>query len=56
MISVLFIFSCLFGEMKTRDAILKGTSEAEQLEIIYKLFGTPTGKTVRCGMIGSGVV
>ena len=34
---------CLFGEMKVRDAILKGTTEAEQLELIYKLFGTPTG-------------
>ena len=29
--------------MKVRDAILKGTTEAEQLELIYKLFGTPTG-------------
>ena len=30
--------------MKVRDAILKGTTEAEQLELIYKLFGTPTGE------------
>lgn len=34
---------CLYGEMKVRDAILKGTTEAEQLELIYRLFGTPTG-------------
>jgi hypothetical protein len=35
---------CLYGEMKVRDAILKGTTEAEQLELIYRLFGTPSGK------------
>ena len=29
--------------MNVRDAILKGTTEAEQLDLIYKLFGTPTG-------------
>lgn len=40
---ILFSPRCLFGEMKVRDAILKGTTEAEQLELIYKLFGTPTG-------------
>jgi len=34
---------CLFGEMKARDAIFKGTSEAEQLEKIYKVCGTPQG-------------
>ena len=37
---------CLYGEMKVRDAILKGTTEAEQLELIYKLFGTPSGYTM----------
>jgi hypothetical protein len=37
---------CLYGEMKVRDAILKGTTEAEQLELIYRLFGTPSGKRI----------
>ena len=36
---------CLFGEMKARNAIFKGTSEAEQLEKIYRLCGTPQGDT-----------
>ena len=39
-------YRCLYGEMKVRDAILKGTTEAEQLELIYKLFGTPSGNTI----------
>ena len=39
-------YRCLYGEMKVRDAILKGTTEAEQLELIYKLFGTPSGDTM----------
>ena len=34
---------CLFGEMKARDAIFKGTSEPEQLEKIYRVCGTPQG-------------
>ena len=34
---------CLFGEMKARDAIFKGTSEPAQLEKIYRLCGTPQG-------------
>eukprot|EP00596_Hydrurales_sp_CCMP1899_P005351 CAMPEP_0119035004 /NCGR_PEP_ID=MMETSP1177-20130426/1994_1 /TAXON_ID=2985 /ORGANISM="Ochromonas sp, Strain CCMP1899" /LENGTH=422 /DNA_ID=CAMNT_0006992861 /DNA_START=133 /DNA_END=1397 /DNA_ORIENTATION=+ len=35
---------CLYGEMRRRDAILKGTSEAEQLDLTYRLMGTPTGE------------
>ena len=30
--------------MKARDAIFKGTTEAEQLEKIYQLLGSPTGE------------
>ena len=40
------------------EAILKGTTEAEQLELIYKLFGTPTGgpNTVIVLLMGVGIV
>ena len=34
---------CLFGEMQTCHAMLQGRDEANQLELIYQLLGTPTG-------------
>lgn len=34
---------CLFGEMLTRTAMLQGRDEANQLELIYQLLGTPSG-------------
>ena len=48
----------MFAEMKVGEAILKGTTEAEQLELIYKLFGTPTGapNTVIVLLMGVGIV
>ena len=36
---------CIFGEMLIREPIFPASSELMQLELIYKLCGTPTGDT-----------
>ncbi|KAL7538393.1 hypothetical protein ACHAWF_006075 [Thalassiosira exigua] len=33
---------CIFGELLTKDAILKGNGELDQIQKIFKLLGTPT--------------
>ncbi|CAG8721291.1 17251_t:CDS:2, partial [Funneliformis caledonium] len=38
---------CVFGEMLRRQPILMGHSDIHQLEIIYKLCGTPTADTFK---------
>ncbi|RIA80944.1 kinase-like domain-containing protein [Glomus cerebriforme] len=38
---------CVFGEMLKRQPILMGNSDLHQLEIIYKLCGTPTADTFK---------
>ena len=39
----LFWTRCIFGELLRRKAILPGRNEVEQLDLIYRLLGTPTG-------------
>merc|ERR1712029_28207 len=35
---------CVFGELLTKEAVLKGNCELDQIQKIFKLFGTPTDK------------
>jgi len=37
----LIVFSCVLGEMFTRRPILPGSSDAEQLDKIWQLCGSP---------------
>ena len=37
----IFLSSCVLGEMFTRRPILPGTSDLDQLEKIWQLYGTP---------------
>lgn len=41
--SHLCLTRCIFGELLKRKAILPGRNEVEQLDLIYRLLGTPTG-------------
>ena len=34
---------CIFGELLKRKAMLPGRNEIEQLELVYRLMGSPTG-------------
>ncbi|EED95528.1 predicted protein, partial [Thalassiosira pseudonana CCMP1335] len=37
----LWSIGCIFGELLTKDAMLKGTGELDQIQKIFKLVGTP---------------
>ena len=39
--TLIFVSSCVLGEMFTRRPILPGTSDLDQLEKIWQLCGTP---------------
>ncbi|PKK73648.1 kinase-like protein [Rhizophagus irregularis] len=43
----MWAIGCVFGEMLKRQPILMGNSDIHQLEIIYKLCGTPTTDTFK---------
>lgn len=43
---MLYFCRCLFGELLLREAILPGSSELKQLELIYTLCGSPSGDTL----------
>uniref|UniRef100_A0A1D1YZI0 Putative cyclin-dependent kinase 9 n=1 Tax=Anthurium amnicola TaxID=1678845 RepID=A0A1D1YZI0_9ARAE len=43
----MWAIGCVFGEMLKRQPILMGNSDLHQLEIIYKLCGTPTADTFK---------
>lgn len=45
-LTVVLICSCLFAELKERIAIMQGTSDLHQLELIYALCGTPVAPEV----------